>query len=224
MPAIIELKEVTVNNEDGRAVFEDASLNLSGGQCVLIAAPPASGKGALLNLISGHALPDKGAVHLFGEDTRTLSKTGLNAARKRMGFIMQETILISNLKVIENVALPLLYHSELTADECYNEALKMLDICGLAGDLWGLPGLLPVYARKSVAVAKALVMGPEVIVCENPAHGLNEDELSHLSGIIAGYHLSRPASLLVVTARDETEIGAIKPGRIIHIQDGGFRE
>ncbi|MBI5887094.1 MAG: ATP-binding cassette domain-containing protein [Deltaproteobacteria bacterium] len=224
MPAIIELEEVTVYNEDGRAVFEDVNLNFSGGQCVLIAAPPASGKGALLKLLSGHALPDKGVVHLFGKDTRRLTKTGLNDARKRMGFILQDPILISNLKVIENVALPLLYHSELTADECYNEALKMLDLAGFAGDLWVLPGLLPVYARKSVAAAKALVMGPEVIVCENPAHGLNEDELAHLSGIIAGYHLSHPASLLIVTARDETEIGAIKPGRTIHIQDGRFRE
>lgn len=224
MPAIIELKEVTVCNEDGRAVFKDASLNLSGGQCVLVAAPPASGKGALLKLLSGHALPDKGAVLLFGNDTGKLTKTGLNAVRKRMGFIMQDPILISNLKVIENVALPLLYHSELTADECYNEAFKMLDICGFAGDLWGLPGLLPVHVKKNVAAAKALVMGPEVIVCENPAHGLNEDELSHLSGIIAGFHLSHPASLLIVTARDETEIGVIKPGRIIHIQDNGFRE
>ena len=174
MPAIIELKEVSVYNEDGRAVFEDANLNLSGGQCVLIAAPPASGKGALLKLLSGHALPDKGVVYLFGKDTGRLTKTGLNDARKRMGFILQDPILISNLKVIENVALPLLYHSELTADECYNEALKMLDLAGFAGGLWGLPGLLPAYARKSVAVAKALVMGPEVIVGENPAHGLNE--------------------------------------------------
>lgn len=112
----------------------------------------------------------------------------------------------------------------MTSDDCYDEALKMLDLGGFKGDLWGLPGILPVYIKKNVAVVKALVMGPEVIVCENPAQGLNEDELAHLSGIIAGYHLSHPASLLIVTARDETEIGAIKPGRTIRIQDNRFRE
>ena len=221
---MIELKEVTAIGEDSRVIFEDASLRLHGGQCVLIAAPPASGKGVLLNLLSGHAVPDKGSVLLFGEDTAGLTKDRLNAVRKRMGFIYQDSILISNLKVIENVALPLLYHSDLTAAECYDAALKLLDLTGFKGDLWGLPGLLPVYARKNVAVAKAIVMDPEVIVCENIAVGLSHEELAHLSGIMAQYHASHPDSLLVITARDETEIGLIKPERIIRINNNKLTE
>lgn len=224
MSALIELKGVSACSEDGRAVFEDVFLNFSGGQCVLIAAPPASGKGAFLKLLAGLSLPDKGSVCLFGNDTKKLNKGRLNAVRKRMGLIPQDPVLISNLKVIENVALPLLYHSELTEEECYKEALRMLDLGGFTGELWGLPGLLPLSVKKNISVMKALVMKPEVVICEDLAFGLGEDELARLSGIIAGYHQSNPASLLIVLACHEAEIGVIKPGRILRIQNGRFIE
>lgn len=224
MPVLIEFKDVSSFTGDGRVVFDGANLSLSSGQRVALAAPPASGKGAFLKLVAGLLMPDKGVVSVFGSATATLGKGGLNEMRKRMGFIFQDALLISNLKVIENVALPLMYHSDKPYAKCLEESLRLLDVVGFTGNVWALPGPLPQYVKKEVALAKALALEPEIIVCENLSVGLDSNELTHLTGLLVDYHVAHPASLLVVTASAEEDSVAIKPDRIVRIENHRLTE
>lgn len=223
-PALIELKGITCASEEGEVLFEDACLSLHGGEKALIAGPPASGKGLLLKLMAGLVRPVRGAVLLFGKDMAGLKGSELNGLRKRIGFILADNILISNLKVVENAALPLIYHSGLPYRESMERAFNLLDLVGYTGDPWALPGPLPPHAKKEVCVARAISMEPEIIVCEGFAEGLAGPEKERLSTALAGYHGASPGRLLVLTADDESEGRLFKPDRVIRIEGRGFKE
>ncbi len=224
MPPVIEIDGLTCYAERGRVIFEDAGLVLNAGEKAVITAPLASGKSLLVKILSGIVVPDKGTVRIFGEDIGGLSKDRLNGVRKRMGFVFHDNVLISNLKVIENVALPLLYHTDLPSDEVMERALELLKLTGFAGDIWALPGPLPVYSRKEVSLAKALALDPEVLVCENLSYGLTGEELQNLFDLVIKYQKGRKDSLLLMTALSDAEINLVKPDRAIRIQGNRFVE
>lgn len=223
-PSLIELKGITCASEEGEALFEDAHLSLHGGEKALITGPPASGKGLLIKLMAGLVRPVQGAVLLFGKDIAALKGSELDGLRKRIGFILADNILISNLKVVENAALPLIYHSGLAYRESMERAFKLLDLVGYRGDPWALPGPLPPYAKKEVCVARAISMEPDIVVCEDFSEGLAGPEKERLSAVIAGYHGASPGRLLVLTADDESEARLFKPDRVIRIEGRGFKD
>lgn len=222
MAVLIELRGVSNFEKDGRAIFDNAELVLSGGERIIISAPLASGKSVLLRMLAGLSKPDEGAVYIFGRDIASAAPEELSGIRKRMGFVFQDSVLISNLKVIENVALPLLYHSDFSYEECLERALVLLDKTGFRGEAWGLPGPLPVYAKKEATIARALALEPEIIVCENLSSGLTNSEMEHLTGVLLEYHGKRPDRLLVMTTYIDSEIDLIKPDRVIRIVNGKF--
>ncbi|TAN61775.1 ATP-binding cassette domain-containing protein [bacterium] len=222
MPCLIEFNGVTSRSDNGGIVFENAGLMLSSGEKVLISAQSGSGKGEFLKLVAGLIKPDKGEVLLFGEDTAVLSPERLNHLRKKIGFVFQDAVLISNLKVIENVALPLLYHTDLPREDCMKRALEHLDMAGYKGGAWALPGPLPLYAKKEVAIAKALAMEPEIVICENLSAGLNVDELKHLAALLMNYKSKKPESLLIMTAITEADAAFLSPERVLKIENYRF--
>lgn len=219
MPALVEFIDVNCCGEDGRVLFGNVSLTLNAGDNLAVAAPMASGKSLLLRLMAGLAKPDKGAVMVFGKDTSLQGAGETRGIRARMGMIFKDTVLISNLKVIENVLLPLLYHSELSYAECMDRARELLGLIGFKGDEWGLPGGLPIYTKKLITVARALAMGPEILLCENLMDGLMDEEKKTAASVILGY-LSSGRRLLVSTTTDESDLALLRPERVIRIQDG----
>ncbi|MBI5641895.1 MAG: ATP-binding cassette domain-containing protein [Deltaproteobacteria bacterium] len=218
MAPYIELKNVSCFTDDGRALFENADLTLESNQKALIIAPIASGKSVLIRLIAGLVKPDVGEVTVLGQDVGKLSAEELNVLRQKMGFVFHDNILISNLKTVENVALPLLYHSRLSYEDAMTKAVDLLGRTGFKGNYWGLPGLLPLYAKKEVAIARALVLKPKIVVCENLWDGLTAEEGAHVSRLLLDYHSSSEDNLLIVTALTDSEAELLKPDRIIRIE------
>ncbi|MBI5492205.1 MAG: ATP-binding cassette domain-containing protein [Deltaproteobacteria bacterium] len=217
MGPLIEIKDLTSSSDDGRKIFEGASLALSGGEKVLVTAPVSAGKSLLLKLIAGLVRPEGGVVRVFGEDIANLSGDGLKSIRKRMGFVFQDTTLISNLKVIENVALPMQYHTEISYASSMERARLLLEEAGFTGDLWALPGPLPLFAKKEVAAARALSLEPEIILCENITDGLTEFEKERVASFILGYHASG-GKLLILTSNTGDEETFFRPGRMVRIE------
>ncbi|MBI1911321.1 MAG: ATP-binding cassette domain-containing protein [Deltaproteobacteria bacterium] len=223
MAQFVEIKELTSYSEDGRAVFENAGLILKGGERVLITAPVASGKSLLLKLLSGIEKPEKGQVLIFGEDTSAIDNEALNRLRSRLGFVFQDNVLISNLKVLENIALPLLYHSNMPYDEVMERALELLDKTGFRGDPWVQPGSLALYSKKEVAVARAMALEPDIIVCESLCEGLTEAEKGQISDLLIKYQ-ENSNRLLVFTAVNDADAGLLRPDRVIRIEGNRFLE
>lgn len=224
MDSPIELIKVSSYSEEGLPLFEEANLRLAAGERVLVTAPVASGKSVFLKLLAGLMKPEKGVVFVLGQDVSELEGESLNALRRRMGFVFQDNILISNLKVIENVALPMLYHTEASYEEAMERARGLLDLVGFRGDVWELPGPLPLYARKEVAIARALALDPQIIICENIWDFLKDDEKAHLSELLLRYHLKAEGRVMVFTANSEQDEGYMRPHRVVRIECNGFRE
>lgn len=225
MGTLVDIRSVSCYTEAGRPLFEDASLSFSNGERVLIIAPLASGKSVLIRMLAGLTTPDKGTVRVFGEEIAALAKEELNKLRQRIGFVFHDSVLISNLKVIENVALPLMYHrGSISFEEAMQEAARLIEGTGFRGDLWGLPGMLPLYAKKEIALARALILKPEIVVCENLWDGLTDTEKRSLSLLLLKYQESNPASLLVFTALNDADAALVKPGRVIRIDGSRITE
>lgn len=224
MSVLIELRSVFARAQDGCPLFEDINMELSGGEKVLLAAPLGSGKSLLLRWIAGFGWPDKGVVTVFGQDISAQGVDGLRALRRRIGFLTEDNILISNLKVIENCVLPLLYHTDMPHNEAMGKAMMLLDSVGFKGDPWELPGPLPMYVKKQVAIARALALDPEIIVCENLSAGLTEAESVHLFELILGYHGGALTKLLFVTSTDDNDADIIRPNRTLGISAGKIVE
>ncbi|MBI5562614.1 MAG: ATP-binding cassette domain-containing protein [Deltaproteobacteria bacterium] len=224
MSTLIELRDVSERGEDGRMVFDGVSLELRGGERVFLTAPPGSGKGLLLRWMAGISMPEKGTVCVFGKDTARLSAGVLNAMRCRMGLLVLNNVLISNLKVIENCALPLLYHTEMPYKEAMEKAGGLLSRSGFTGDPWELPGPLPMYVKKQVAIARALALDPEVVICENMGEGLTEADKEHLFGLLLGWHGGAPSRLLLATSAEAADAALINPGRRLRIAGAGIAE
>ncbi|MBI2412289.1 MAG: ATP-binding cassette domain-containing protein [Deltaproteobacteria bacterium] len=218
MGTLVDIKSVSCYTEAGRPLFEDASLSFSDGERVLIIAPLASGKSVLIRMLAGLSTPDKGTVTVLGEDIAALAKEDLNRLRQRIGFVFHDSVLISNLKVIENVALPLIYHrSSLSYEEAMQGAASLIAETGFRGDLWGLPGMLPLYAKKEIALARALILKPEIVICENLWDGLTDTEKRGLSLLLLKYQESNPGSLLIFTALSDADAPLVRPGRVLRI-------
>jgi len=224
MAFLIEIRDVTCFTEDGRTIFDRITLTLSEGERVLVTAPIASGKGLFIKLIAGMERPASGSITVFGTDTSALSVHALNNIRKRIGFIVHDNILISNLKVIENVALPLLYHAGLSYNESIRRAATLLSSVGYKGSPWELPGPLPLYLKKTVAVARSLALDPQIIVCENLSEGLMPSENDFLSDIIVEYQEAQAGRMAVFTAAAGTDVSRIRPSRVVRIANGGLFE
>ncbi len=224
MAFLVEIKDVTCFTDDGRKIFDRVNLTLSEGQRALVTAPMASGKGLFIKLIAGMKRPASGSITVLGTDTSTRSVNALNGIRKRMGLIVHDNILISNLKVIENVALPLLYHAGLSYNEALHRASGLLASVGYKGSPWELPGPLPLYVKKTVAVARSIALGPRIIVCENLSEGLMPSENDFLSGLIVEYQEAQEGRLAIFTAAPGADVSRLKPTRVVRIADSALVE
>ncbi len=219
MAVLVEFKKLSCLNDDGVSIALSANCSFSSGQRVVISSSNDNAANSFIGLIAGIKSPAAGSVNLFGEDISTLGLDTLAGLRTRVGFLFHDAVLVSNLKVIENVALPIIYHSELTYDEGIERAQKLLDLTGYRGEVWALPDPLPLHVRKKVCVARALALAPQVVVCENLASGLAREEVMQLTELLVEYQSRRAKDrLLILTVEAGTDGVLVKPDRQMRIE------
>ncbi|MBI5235463.1 MAG: ATP-binding cassette domain-containing protein [Deltaproteobacteria bacterium] len=220
MSVLVEFSGVSAYATDGRSLFDGLDMTLNGGEKVLLTAPLASGKSLIIKWMTGLALPDKGAVSVFGKPLAGLSDHALNRIRSRIGVVAHESVLISNLKVVENCALPLQYHLDMPYDDAIDKAMGLLKKAGFTGNPWDMPGNLPMYARKQAVCARALANDPEIVICEALSDGLTPIEREHLFAMLLDYHKAGKGRLCFFTGNDASDEPVIKPDRMLRIERG----
>lgn len=223
MEPVVELRGVTCRSASGKAVFEQADLQLYPGTRVLVTGPVASGYGLLVRLISGLAQPDEGVIKVFGTPLTGASKDEMVQARTRMGVILGDGALISNLKVIENVALPLMYHTSVASGAALGRAVELLDDVGYNLDKWSLPGPLPAYFQKLVVIARALAMEPPVVIYEGVSAIFSTFEKESIARVLTSYQKAAATErMLLVASSRERDAELIEADRVVRIVDGKF--
>jgi putative ABC transport system ATP-binding protein len=223
MNAQVELDSVErvfrLGNSDVRAL-RDLSLRIEPGEYIAVMGPSGSGKSTLLNIVGLLDRPDRGRVQLEGRDVTTLSSDEQAELRsRRIGFVFQSFHLVPRLTAEENVALPMVLAGVPPRERAERVARALADF-GLADRAKQRPSELSGGQRQRVAIARATVMGPALILADEPTGNLDRatgDEVVRLlEDLNAG-----GVTLIVVT--HDARIGG-RARRRLHMEDGAIRQ
>jgi len=167
-----------------KIILDDVSMDIKRGSIVAIMGPSGVGKTTILRLITGQLTPNKGSVEINGRDISNLSRQDLYECRKEIGVLLQDGALFTDLTVFENVATPLREHTELSEDEIRDRVLTKLNSVGLAntGDL--MPHSLSGGMARRVALARAVILNPKIVIFDEPMTGLDPIAMSTVSRLI----------------------------------------
>jgi phospholipid/cholesterol/gamma-HCH transport system ATP-binding protein len=168
--AYISLENV-VFSRSGRRVFDGLSLQIPRGKITAIMGPSGTGKTTLLRLIGGQLKPESGSVWVDGHDVPKLRRGALFQLRKKMGMLFQSGALFTDVSVYENVAFPLRVHTKLPEDMIRDIVLMKLEAVGLRGARDLMPAELSGGMTRRVALARSIVLDPELIMYDEPFAG-----------------------------------------------------
>ncbi len=157
----------------GQPVLRGVNLEIPRRKVTTIIGKSGSGKSVLLKHIIGLLKPDRGQVLVDGTDITKLGARELNEVRKKFAMLFQGAALFDSLNVSENVAFPLREKTKLKEAEIERKVLEMLEAVGLTGMGHKFPAELSGGMRKRAGLARALVMGPEIILFDEPTTGLD---------------------------------------------------
>jgi len=156
-------------------ILDGVNISLERGEMLCISGKSGAGKSSLLRVIAGLEKASEGEISLFGEPVKSNEWTALSMAQKGIGFVFQNSALISDLTVKENIAIPLLYHNMGTNEEIeqkVNRALLLMLANGFANDY---PYSLSLGMRKRVAVARSWAMDAKILLLDEPTAGLDRN-------------------------------------------------
>jgi phospholipid/cholesterol/gamma-HCH transport system ATP-binding protein len=156
-----------------RTVIDHLSFTIHRGETLVIMGGSGCGKSTLLRHIIGVMKPTSGSVKIFGEEITGMSDRQLDDVRRRFGMLFQSGALLASLTVGENVALPLLQHTDLSEDEVTDVVTRKLQMVGLNGFSGLKPAEISGGMRKRVGLARALVLDPELLFSDEPTSGLD---------------------------------------------------
>jgi ABC-type lipoprotein export system ATPase subunit len=216
---VIDLHGGSRTLPQGQSVLSGIDLEVSRGECVAIVGRSGSGKSTLLACLGLISPFDRGTRYcLAGTDVRTLSERQSAVLRARsIGFVLQNSGLISHLNVLENVRMPLLHSRDISLRETKRRAHRALNAVAVGHLSTRRPAQLSGGERQRVAIARALVVQPSVILADEPTGALDEETghlvLSELLNLVS----RNGASLIVVT--HDAEIAA-QTDRTFRISDG----
>jgi putative ABC transport system ATP-binding protein len=217
MTPLIEMVGVTRRYDKGAQALHDLCLTVEAGEAVAVLGPSGSGKSTLLNLIAGLDHPDAGSVTVAGIRVDQLSETASAHYRRRtIGMIFQFFNLLDDLTVAGNVLLPARLARTPRA-EAVVRARRLLEELGIARHADAYPGVLSGGERQRVAVARALMNRPPLLLADEPTGALDTATGAEVGRLLAALH-SYGQTLVLVT-HDAALAGACAT-RTVHIVDG----
>jgi lipoprotein-releasing system ATP-binding protein len=199
------------------AVLMEADLTVGRGESVAIVGPSGSGKTTLLNLLGTLDIADQGTVLVEGKDPRLMTEGQLAELRRRLiGFVFQQHHLLPHCTVLENVLVPVLAGRSGTDPEVEERALKLLGRVGLGDRVDHLPGRLSGGERQRVAVVRALINRPLLVLADEPTGALDRESAREVGRLLAELNGLEDVTLVVVTHSMEL---AERLGRVIELKD-----
>jgi phospholipid/cholesterol/gamma-HCH transport system ATP-binding protein len=183
----------------GSPVLDDVSLDVPKGCGFTILGRSGTGKSVTLRHIIGLMRPDSGRVFVHGEEMSALNGEALARARKRIGFLFQNSALFDSISVGENVAFPMRRHTQMTDREIEARARERLEAVGLGRDYGRMPAELSGGMRKRAALARALALDPDVLLVDEPSAGLDPITTDEIDDLLLRLKEQSGTTLIVVT-------------------------
>lgn len=201
-----------------RQIFKGLNISIRRGEVTAIMGPSGTGKTTLLRLITRQLIPDSGTIFVDGIDVSKLNQNELYEFRQRFGMLFQNGALLTDLTVFENVAFPLREHTKLSNRLIRHIVLTKLHAVGLRGaaDMW--PAELSGGMARRVALARAIVMDPDILIYDEPFVGLDPISMGVIVRLVRQMNDALDISSILVS-HDVEELSAVAD-RSYLISDG----
>ncbi len=208
---------------DGLQVLDNISLDIDNGQLFTLMGGSGQGKSVFLQHVIGLLKPDKGSIFIDDKDIVPLKEEELLKLRQNAGYVFQEGALFDFLNIYDNLTLPIKEHTRISKPEMERMVKNALDEVELAGIELKFPEQLSVGMRKRVALARAIILRPKLLLCDEPTAGLDPATGYSISRLIFKLRQELDTTTIVVT-HDVTNffdiserIAIIAQGKIIAV-------
>ncbi len=211
---MIRLRDLSFRYPEGEFELRVRDLRVEQGECVAVIGPSGSGKTSLLHLVAGIAEPRSGSVVTAGAEISAMGDAARREFRIRhVGLVFQEFELLEYLDVLDNILLPYRIHLALRLDRAVRERAEALALrMGIADKLHRLAPRLSHGERQRVAVCRALIAEPELVLADEPTGSLDPANKQRVLDLLLDYVTEHDATLLAVT-HDHDLLGRF--GRVV---------
>ena len=214
----VELRSVRLAFGE-RAVFDDLCCRFARSKITVLMGGSGAGKSTVLRLIAGLQRPDSGSVLVAGDDVTGMNEAQLRVVRRRLGMLFQDGALLDSMTVFENMSLPLREHRELSEVEIAAAVHERLAAVGLDAVDHLLPGELSGGMLRRVALARAIIMDPEIVLCDEPFSGLDPPNVERIEALFGELCQSRRLTLIVTSHHMASSLRM--SDRIVLLRDRG---
>lgn len=215
------MQEAGFGYHGGAELLSNMSLSLQPGMFHFLTGPSGSGKTTLLRLLYADLLPTSGRITAFGQDIRSLGRDQIAMLRRRVGVVHQETEFLEHMPVADNIALPLgLAGRPIEIDALHD----LLDWVQLADQADVLPEALSGGERQRAALARAVIMSPDLVLADEPTGNLDWDMSMRLMQLLI--ELNKSGKAILVATHDLNLIRATKQqvaARVLRIANGSLQ-
>jgi ABC-type transporter Mla maintaining outer membrane lipid asymmetry ATPase subunit MlaF len=180
-------------------VLRGVDLSIPEGVISVVLGPSGTGKSVLLTHVIGLVRPDRGDVLVRGQSLNEMTRHEILRLRLDIGVMFQDGALFSTMNLYDNVAFPLRQHTDLHEDEVHDIVMRHLKSVGLADATHRLPTQLSGGMRKRAGLARALVLDPAIIVCDEPDSGLDPVRTALLGDLLREQHAQLGGTMVVIT-------------------------
>ncbi len=216
----IELRDVNKSYSSGKVTvraLSDVNLSINTGESIAITGTSGSGKSTLLQLIGLLDKPTSGEILFGGQPTSKLNDNQLSNLRNRtIGFVFQSFYLQPNLTVLDNVMLPAMF-GKFDRETAHNRATRIVEIIGLVDKIHSLPGQLSGGQAQRVAIGRALMNNPQVILADEPTGNLDSKNSSMVVNLLRQINRQLKTTVVIVT---HDHAVADQMDRVVELSDG----